>query len=75
MNMVHLSEAARQLGVSKQFLDYHKKKGHITVQQSGPIFLVDVEVLKRELLAHTYGNTETLFEQYHEQQKQARGEA
>ncbi len=50
-NEMTLAEAATRLNppVSKQTLDYHRKKGHITTRKSGRIHLVNLSVLQKEL--------------------------
>ena len=57
-NEMTLAEAASKLNppVSKQTLDYHLRKGHITTRKSGRIHLVDLDVLQKELAEHAAKN-------------------
>lgn len=50
-NEMTLAEAATKLNppITKQALDYHRRKGHITTHKSGRIHLVDLDVLQNEL--------------------------
>ena len=53
-NEIPLAQAAKMMNVTKQALDYHRKKGHITTRKAGRIHLVDPEVLRKELEPYTY---------------------
>ncbi len=46
-----LAEAATRLNppMTKQGLEYHLRKGHITTRKSGRIHIVDIDVLQKQL--------------------------